>query len=78
MISRIILNFESMFPKVILSVFLNVRKAIKDKKISGKAGPVINTTGINMSITEKKITSDGIDRSVNSFLKGLIALISMI
>jgi len=47
-------------------------KAIRDKKISGIAGPVIKAIGIKNNNVEKKITSNEIDLSVTKDLKGFI------
>ena len=47
-------------------------KAIRDKKISGIAGPVIKAIGIKNNNVEKKITSNEIDLSATKDLKGFI------
>ena len=45
-------------------------RAINDRKISGKAGPVIKATGIKKVNVENTITWNGIERSKRKDLKG--------
>ena len=45
---------------------------MRDKKISGIAGPVIKAIGIKNNNAEKKITSNEIDLSLIKDLKGFI------
>jgi hypothetical protein len=47
-------------------------KAIRDKKMSGIAGPEIKAIGIKINNKEKKITSNEIDLSLIKDLKGFI------
>ena len=53
-------------------------KAIKDRKISGNAGPVINAIGISMSNVEKNKISTEKERSNNKDLKGKTTKLSII
>ena len=52
--------------------------AIKDKKISGKAGPEIKAIGISINNIEKKRTSKENERLNNRDLKGEITKLSII
>ena len=52
-------------------------KAIKDKKISGMAGPVIRATGIKISNNENISTSNDTALSKKRDLKGINAKFSI-
>jgi len=51
---------------------------MRDKKISGRAGPVINNTGSTISIREKKRMSKLIVLSKKRDLKGLMIKFTII